>query len=209
LEFRAVGRCESRRRISPLAFGTTGRFTSIRDVAQTSQVRKSGHARRSAERSCRSQILPSNIGSGRSFGLGRSQPMYNQRVPAGFCVNLRDAGGRAISETRKIAAILVADVVGYSRLVGAEEDRILARLRALRSDLIDPTISVHYGRVDKRTGDGSSSSSAAWSTRCAAQLKGRTTSSIATSSRPTRRPASRRHQRQVVQDGQIPRGNCA
>jgi hypothetical protein len=82
---------------------------------------KSGHARRSAERSCRSQILPSNIGSGRSFGLGRSQPMYNQRVPAGFCVNLRDAGGRAISETRKIAAILVPDVVGYSRLVGAEE----------------------------------------------------------------------------------------
>ena len=135
--------------------------------------------------------------------------MYNQRVPAGFCVSLRDAGGRAISETRKIAAILVADVVGYSRLVGADEDRILARLRALRSDLIDPTISVHYGHVDKRTGDGSSSSSAAWSTRCAAQLKGRTTSSIATSSRPTRRPASRRHQRRVVQDGQIPRGNCA
>jgi TolB-like protein/class 3 adenylate cyclase len=57
--------------------------------------------------------------------------------------------------TRKIAAILVADVVGYSRLVGADEDRTLARLRALRSDLIDPTIAVHHGREVKRTGDGS------------------------------------------------------
>jgi TolB-like protein/Tfp pilus assembly protein PilF len=46
-------------------------------------------------------------------------------------------------------------VVGYSRLAGADEDRTLARLRALRSDLIDPTISVHHGRIVKRTGDGS------------------------------------------------------
>jgi TolB-like protein/class 3 adenylate cyclase len=60
-----------------------------------------------------------------------------------------------VSETRKIAAILVSDVVGYSRLAGADEDRTLARLRALRSDLIDPTISIHHGRIVKRTGDGS------------------------------------------------------
>ena len=59
-----------------------------------------------------------------------------------------------MSETRKLAAILVSDVVGYSRLAGADEDRILARLRTLRSDLIDPTIAVHHGRVVKRTGDG-------------------------------------------------------
>jgi TolB-like protein/class 3 adenylate cyclase len=59
-----------------------------------------------------------------------------------------------VGETRKLAAILVSDVVGYSRLTGADEDRILARLRALRSDLIDPTIAVHHGRVVKRTGDG-------------------------------------------------------
>ena len=59
-----------------------------------------------------------------------------------------------MSETRKIAAILCSDVVGYSRLAGADEDRILARLRALRSDLIDPTIAVHNGRIVKRTGDG-------------------------------------------------------
>ena len=59
-----------------------------------------------------------------------------------------------MSETRKIAAILVSDIAGYSRLAGADEDRILARLRALRSDLIDPTIALHHGRVVKRTGDG-------------------------------------------------------
>ncbi|APO71111.1 adenylate cyclase 5 (plasmid) [Rhizobium gallicum] len=59
-----------------------------------------------------------------------------------------------MSETRKLAAILVADVVGYSRLAGADEDRILARLRTLRSDLIDPTIDVNHGCVVKRTGDG-------------------------------------------------------
>jgi adenylate cyclase len=59
-----------------------------------------------------------------------------------------------VSETRKIAAILVADVVGYSRLAGADEDRTLSRLRGLRSDLIDPAIAAHHGRVVKRTGDG-------------------------------------------------------
>ncbi len=59
-----------------------------------------------------------------------------------------------MSENRKIAAILVSDVVGYSRLAGADEERALARLRALRSDLFDPMIAVHQGRVVKRTGDG-------------------------------------------------------
>src|SRR6202051_5137607 len=60
-----------------------------------------------------------------------------------------------MTETRKLAAILAADVVGYSRLAGTDEDRTLARLRALRSDLFDPTVAVHNGRVVKRTGDGS------------------------------------------------------
>ena len=60
-----------------------------------------------------------------------------------------------MSETRKLAAILVADVVGYSRLAEADEDRTLARLRGLRSDLIDPAIAAHHGRIVKRTGDGS------------------------------------------------------
>jgi TolB-like protein/class 3 adenylate cyclase/Flp pilus assembly protein TadD len=59
-----------------------------------------------------------------------------------------------MGETRKLAAILVADVVGYSRLAAADEDRTLARLRGLRSDLIDPAVAAHRGRIVKRTGDG-------------------------------------------------------
>jgi adenylate cyclase len=55
--------------------------------------------------------------------------------------------------TRKIAAILVADIVGYSRLAGVDEEGTLARLRARRSELIDPTVAVHRGRIVKRTGD--------------------------------------------------------
>jgi TolB-like protein/Flp pilus assembly protein TadD len=59
-----------------------------------------------------------------------------------------------MAETRKLAAILAADVAGYSKLAAADEERTLARLRAMRSDLIDPTITLHHGRVVKRTGDG-------------------------------------------------------
>jgi len=59
-----------------------------------------------------------------------------------------------VSETRKIAAILAADIVGFSRMASADEDRTLARLRALRADLIDPTVAGQNGRVFKRTGDG-------------------------------------------------------
>src|ERR1700733_15341592 len=60
-----------------------------------------------------------------------------------------------MSETRKFSTILVADFVGYSRLAGADEDRTLSRLRGLRSDLIDPAIAAHHGRIVNRTGDGS------------------------------------------------------
>jgi adenylate cyclase len=59
-----------------------------------------------------------------------------------------------VSESRKLAAILVADVVGYSRLAAADEDRTLSRLRGLRSDLVDPAIAAHHGHIVKRTGDG-------------------------------------------------------
>jgi class 3 adenylate cyclase len=59
-----------------------------------------------------------------------------------------------VPESRKLAAILAADVAGYSKLAAADEERTLARLRALRSDLFDPTIALHHGRVVKRTGDG-------------------------------------------------------
>src|SRR5271166_4923190 len=78
-----------------------------------------------------------------------------------------------MSETRKLAAILVADVVGYSRLAGADEDRTLARLRGLRSDLFDPAIAAHHGRIVKRTGDGSiiEFRSVVDAVRCAVELQ--------------------------------------
>ena len=59
-----------------------------------------------------------------------------------------------MSENRKIAAILAADVVGFSRMASADEDRTLARLRVPRSELVDPTVASQNGRVFKRTGDG-------------------------------------------------------
>jgi adenylate cyclase len=83
-------------------------------------------------------------------------------------------------ETRKLAAILAADVAGYSKLTGADEERTLARLRALRSDLIDPTIALHHGRVVKRTGDGVLIESEASSMPCAALLRCRMAWSSAT-----------------------------
>ncbi len=55
---------------------------------------------------------------------------------------------------RKLAAILAADVVGYSRLIGRDEEGTLARLRRLRAELIDPLIATHHGRLVKTTGDG-------------------------------------------------------
>jgi len=55
---------------------------------------------------------------------------------------------------RKLAAILAADIAGYSRLVGLDEEGTLARLRALRRELIDPAIAEHRGRIFKTTGDG-------------------------------------------------------
>jgi TolB-like protein/class 3 adenylate cyclase len=74
---------------------------------------------------------------------------------------------------RKLAVILAADVAGYSRLAGADEEGTLARLRALRSDLIDPTVSIHHGRVVKRTGDGAliEFRSVVDAVRCAVELQ--------------------------------------
>ena len=55
---------------------------------------------------------------------------------------------------RRLAAILAADVAGYSRLMGADEEDTLARLKAHRRELIDPKIGEHRGRIVKTTGDG-------------------------------------------------------
>ena len=55
---------------------------------------------------------------------------------------------------RRLAAILAADVAGYSRLMGVDEEGTLERLKALRRELLDPKIAEHHGRIVKTTGDG-------------------------------------------------------
>src|SRR5438309_4504168 len=61
------------------------------------------------------------------------------------------AGGRV---ERRLAAVLAADVAGYSRLMGADEVGTLAALKAHRRELIDPAVAAHHGRIVKTTGDG-------------------------------------------------------
>ena len=57
-----------------------------------------------------------------------------------------------MSQTRRLAAILAADVAAYSRLIGADEEGTLNRLRSIRADVIDPKIAEHRGRIVKTTG---------------------------------------------------------
>jgi class 3 adenylate cyclase/pimeloyl-ACP methyl ester carboxylesterase len=59
-----------------------------------------------------------------------------------------------MASTRRLAAILAADVAGYSRLMGADEEGTLERLKATRRELVDPKITEHRGRIVKTTGDG-------------------------------------------------------
>ncbi len=84
-----------------------------------------------------------------------------------------DSVGAGRAPTRKLAAILAMDVVGFTRLASADEDRTLARLRALRSDLIEPAIAVHDGRLFKRTGDGALAEfrSAVSAVRCGVEVQ--------------------------------------
>jgi class 3 adenylate cyclase len=63
-------------------------------------------------------------------------------------------GARGMTATRRLAAILAADVAGYSRLIGADEGGTLSALKAIRAELLDPTIAAHNGRLVKTTGDG-------------------------------------------------------
>src|SRR5215470_1401557 len=78
-----------------------------------------------------------------------------------------------MSRTRRLAAILAADVAGYSRLIGADEEGTLERLKALRADLVDLKIAEHRGRIVKTTGDGLlvEFSSVVDALRCATELQ--------------------------------------
>ena len=74
---------------------------------------------------------------------------------------------------RRLAAILAADVAGYSRLVGVDEEGTIAALRAIHAEIIDPGISEHRGRLVKTTGDGllAEFSSAVDALRCAVHVQ--------------------------------------
>jgi len=78
-----------------------------------------------------------------------------------------------MSQTRRLAAILAADVAGYSRLIEADEEGTLGRLRALRAEVIDPKIAAHRGRIVKTTGDGLlvEFASVVDALRCAAEIQ--------------------------------------
>ena len=78
-----------------------------------------------------------------------------------------------MSPTRRLAAILAADVAGYSRLIGADEEGTLGRLKTLRAEVIDPKIAGYKGRIVKTTGDGLlvEFTSVVDGVRCAAELQ--------------------------------------
>ena len=82
---------------------------------------------------------------------------------------------------RRLAAILAADVAGYSRLIGADEEGTLGRLKALRAEVIDPKIAFHHGRIVKTTGDGLlvEFASVVDALRCAAEIQAGMTESNA------------------------------
>src|SRR3984893_15627341 len=82
---------------------------------------------------------------------------------------------------RRLAAILAADVAGYSRLIEADEEGTLGRLKALRAELIDPKIAAHHGRIVKTTGDGLlvEFASVVDALRCAAEIQAGMTESNA------------------------------
>src|ERR1700680_3573862 len=78
-----------------------------------------------------------------------------------------------MASTRRLAAILAADVAGYSRLMGADEEGTLERLKAVRRQLFDPKIEEHQGRIVKTTGDGllAEFASVVDAMRCAAEVQ--------------------------------------
>ena len=86
--------------------------------------------------------------------FGRLQYVRNSARGSRAGLRLAGLGEETMSQTRRLAAILAADVAGYSRLIGADEGGTLERLKALRRELLDPKIAEHKGRLVKTTGDG-------------------------------------------------------
>jgi class 3 adenylate cyclase len=85
------------------------------------------------------------VTGGRTMNERRTQPSSESHPPV---------GGAAAGSGRRLSAILAADVVAYSRLMGEDEEGTLGRLKDLRAEVVDPTIQRHHGRIVKTTGDG-------------------------------------------------------
>jgi adenylate cyclase len=90
-------------------------------------------------------------------------------------INFTDPEGLLAGERveRRLAAVLAADVAGYSRLMGRDEERTLANLKSFRKTLVDPAIAAHRGRIVKTTGDGMlvEFASAVDAARCAVEVQ--------------------------------------
>ena len=76
------------------------------------------------------------------------------RIWANFRRENSATGGRIMASTRRLTTILAADVAGYSRLMGADEEGTHERLKAHLAELVEPKIAEHRGRIVKNTGDG-------------------------------------------------------
>src|SRR5689334_13986055 len=98
------------------------------------------------------------------------KPRVSGIVPVGPASR---CGRDTMTAIRRLAAILAADVAGYSRLIGADEEGTLDRLKALRAEVIDPKIAEHHGRIVKTTGDGLlvEFASVVDALRCAAEIQ--------------------------------------
>src|SRR6516165_2402659 len=88
-------------------------------------------------------------------GGAECHALAQSRAPRGIPVRPAAGGRRSgMRQTRRLAAILAADVAGYSRLMGADEEGTHERLKAHRRELLEPKINEHSGRIVKTTGDG-------------------------------------------------------
>ena len=92
------------------------------------------------------------------------------------CFGANSRGGRDLARQRaerRLTAILAADVAGYSRLMGADDEGTLAQLKAHRRALTDPKIAEHHGRIVKTTGDGAlvEFASVVDAVRCAVEIQ--------------------------------------
>src|SRR5260221_3523993 len=103
---------------------------------------------------------------------GRSRRLLSSRESGGKRKQAMSGVGEA-HVTRKLTAILAADVVGFSRLMGVDEEGTLERMKAHRKQLIDPKIAEHQGRIVKTTGDGLlvEFSSVVDAVRCAVEIQ--------------------------------------